>query len=81
MDLEADDRLIAAPLRVQRVWIDGRDQGIGILLVMACHELEARCGSAETAAAVLRGGYPLHSGNALHRAGPTPIPSSARYWR
>lgn len=73
--------LIAEPLGLQRMWIDGRDCWTEILLALACDERQAWCGSAEMVLAALRGGHPLRSTAALYRAKPIPIPSPSRYLR
>ena len=60
--------LMPQALRVQRLWIDGRDRWVSLPRWKAEQELQERFGDWRAALALLRAGREIHTGAARYRA-------------
>ena len=60
--------LMPQALRVQRLWIDGRDRWVSLPRRMAEQELQERFGDWRAAVALMRSGQEIHTRSARYRA-------------
>ena len=60
--------LMPRALRVQRLWIDGRDRWVTLPRHLAEHELQERFGDWRAAVALMRAGQEIHTSAARYRA-------------
>jgi hypothetical protein len=64
--------LMPQALRVQRLWIDGRDRWVSLPRLVAEQELRQRFGDWRAAMALLGAGQEIHTAAARYRAITTP---------
>jgi len=60
--------LMPQALRVQRLWIDGRDRWVSLPRRVAEQELQARFGDWRAALALMDAGHEIHTTSARYRA-------------
>lgn len=60
--------LMPQALRVQRLWIDGRDRWVSLPRRVAEQELQERFGDWGAAVALMRSGQEIHTTSARYRA-------------
>ena len=60
--------LMPQVLRVQRLWIDGRDRWVSLPRRMAEQQLQERFGDWRAAVALMRSGQEVHTTSARYRA-------------
>ena len=60
--------LMPHTLRVQRLWIDGRDRWVSLSRRVAEQELQARFGDWRVALVLLESGHEIHTASARYRA-------------
>ena len=65
--------LMPQTLRVQRIWIDGRDRWISLPQRVAEQELQERLGDWRAAVELLRTGQEIHTSAARYRAITDPL--------
>jgi len=60
--------LMPQALRVQRLWIDGRDRWVSLSRRVAQQELQERFGDWRVALVLLKSGHEIHTASARYRA-------------
>ena len=65
--------LMPHALRVQRLWIDGRDRWVSLSRRAAEQELQERFGDWHAALALLETGHEIHTSSARYRAIAAPL--------